>query len=178
MNIKGFTYIPNFLSSPEEEALLQKLRNLSWEEVKMYGVTAKRKVVHFGLNYTYYSRTVTPTVEPPRYIMDLIERSASILKIFPNEIVETLITFYSIGAGIGWHKDAAIFGNKIFGISLQNECTMKFRKKSNDKYEVIKKIMEPRSAYILSDEARSQWEHSISPLKKPRYSITFRMNKY
>jgi len=32
----------------------------------------------------------------------------------------------------------------------------------------------PRSAYIIRDAARWQWQHSISPTKELRYSITFR----
>jgi len=33
---------------------------------------------------------------------------------------------------------------------------------------------EPRSLYIMTGEARRVWEHSIPPVKEPRYSITFR----
>ena|SRR5437667_7547398 len=33
---------------------------------------------------------------------------------------------------------------------------------------------EPRSAYVLTGEARQQWQHSIPPLRAPRYSVTFR----
>lgn len=32
----------------------------------------------------------------------------------------------------------------------------------------------PRSAYIIRDTARWKWQHSISPTKELRYSITFR----
>ncbi len=34
--------------------------------------------------------------------------------------------------------------------------------------------LEPRSAYILRDEARWGWQHSIPPAKVLRHSITFR----
>ena len=34
--------------------------------------------------------------------------------------------------------------------------------------------LEPRSAYVLTGPARTQWEHSIPPVKETRYSITFR----
>lgn len=175
MDLNGFTYIPDFISVKEENQILLQLINLPWQEVKMYGVVAKRKVIHFGLNYIYHSRSVMPTIAPPSFIISLIERSAVILKIPPEEIVETLVTFYPVGAGIGWHKDANIFGNNVFGISLKSQCMMKFRKYINNKYEVIKKNVEPRSAYILSNEARWEWQHSISPVTESRYSITFRM---
>ena len=177
MQLEGFTYIPDFLTQDEEEKILSKLLNFSWHEVKMYGVVAKRRVMHFGLNYTYNSRTVMPTTAPPPFINSLIEKSAPLLKINPEEIVETLVTYYPIGAGIGWHKDAKIFGNKIFGISLKSKCIMKFRKKVDDEYQIIKQLIEPRSAYIISGASRSEWQHSIPPVSETRYSITFRMKK-
>jgi alkylated DNA repair protein (DNA oxidative demethylase) len=34
--------------------------------------------------------------------------------------------------------------------------------------------VEPGSAYLLSGEARREWEHSISPGDTLRFSITFR----
>jgi alkylated DNA repair dioxygenase AlkB len=35
-------------------------------------------------------------------------------------------------------------------------------------------VAEPRSAYLLSGPARSEWEHSIPAVDALRYSITFR----
>jgi len=35
-------------------------------------------------------------------------------------------------------------------------------------------VLEPRSTYVLRDEARWRWQHAISPTKALRYSITFR----
>ena len=175
MKLKEFIYLPNFISKEEESELITALSNLPLQEVKMYGMTAKRKVMHYGLDYTYNSRTVTPTTAPPPFIVSLIKKSAVILDIQPEAIVETLITLYPIGAGIGWHKDAPIFGNKIFGISLGSECILKLRKKTDDGFVIIKKTLEPRSAYILSDDVRWVWQHSIPPVKQLRYSITFRM---
>jgi len=38
----------------------------------------------------------------------------------------------------------------------------------------MSQTIEPRSIYVLSGEARTVWEHSIPPLDKLRYSLTFR----
>ena len=35
-------------------------------------------------------------------------------------------------------------------------------------------VLQPRSAYVLADDARWRWQHAISPTKALRYSITFR----
>jgi alkylated DNA repair dioxygenase AlkB len=34
--------------------------------------------------------------------------------------------------------------------------------------------LEPRSIYILEDEVRTAWEHSVPPVDALRYSLTFR----
>ena len=33
---------------------------------------------------------------------------------------------------------------------------------------------EPRSVYLLRGPSRTEWEHSIRPVKELRYSVTFR----
>jgi hypothetical protein len=37
--------------------------------------------------------------------------------------------------------------------------------------------LEPRSGYVLAAEGREAWEHSIPPLDRLRYSLTFRTLK-
>jgi alkylated DNA repair dioxygenase AlkB len=34
--------------------------------------------------------------------------------------------------------------------------------------------LEPRSLYVMADEIRWAWQHSIPPAKALRYSMTFR----
>jgi hypothetical protein len=43
---------------------------------------------------------------------------------------------------------------------------------ASDRAQIL--ILEPRSAYVLRDQARWHWQHVISPTKARRYSITFR----
>jgi alkylated DNA repair dioxygenase AlkB len=37
--------------------------------------------------------------------------------------------------------------------------------------------LEPRSAYVLRDDMRWKWQHSIAPTQELRYSITFRTRR-
>jgi alkylated DNA repair dioxygenase AlkB len=171
---EGFVYIPEFITRSQENELLEKIVGLNWQEVKMHGIVAKRRVVHFGLDYTYTSRLVKPTIPPPIFLSKFIEKAAFLMGLCASEIVEILISEYPVGAGIGWHKDAAIFGDKVFGFSLGGACTLRFRAKKQIKYEVFKVELIPCSAYILSGPSRNDWQHSISPVKAKRYSITFR----
>jgi len=84
--------------------------------------------------------------------------------------VQILVSRYPEGAGIGWHRDAPMFGSKIAGVSLRAACRMRFRRK--DETEAIE--LAPRSAYMLSGKARWSWQHSIPAAKELRYSLTFR----
>ncbi len=165
-------YIPEFITQEEEQFLLNNIEQLDWQKVIFFNKEARRKVVHFGLDYSFDTRTVSPTTLPPFFLQFLIEKSARLVDQKPEELSEILITYYPTNAGIGWHRDAPMF-DKIIGISLHNFCEMRFRKRTNHK-EQIKVGLEPRSVYILSGAIRWGWEHSIFPLKSPRYSITLR----
>jgi len=83
------------------------------------------------------------------------------------------VTEYAPGAGIGWHKDKAIFG-EIVGVSLLAPCTFRLRRREGTGWQRLSFIAEPRSAYLLSGPSRMLWEHSIPPLDRLRYSVTFR----
>jgi alkylated DNA repair dioxygenase AlkB len=48
------------------------------------------------------------------------------------------------------------------------------RKAGERKWKRANVTAEPRSAYLLTGPARTEWEHSIPPVGELRYSITFR----
>lgn len=164
-----------FITEAEEASLLEEVRKLNWREVKMHGVVAKRKVAHFGVDYTFDRRSVSPTHSIPNFLKALVTRVASFMNLPAEKIGEVLITHYPAGAAIGWHRDAPPFGDAVAGISLLSDCTMKFRRKVADgEYEIFKLPLPRRSAYLFADDARWKWEHTISQHKAERYSITFR----
>jgi alkylated DNA repair dioxygenase AlkB len=90
-----------------------------------------------------------------------------------SDLQHVLVTEYQPGAAIGWHKDRSVFGD-VIGISLLSACTFRLRKKAGAGWERASIVLEPRSAYLLQNEARSAWEHSIPSVTDLRYSITFR----
>jgi len=92
----------------------------------------------------------------------------------PGELQHVLVIEYGEGAGIGWHRDKAVFG-EVVGVSLLAPCVLRLRRAAGGKkWERVKLLAEPRSAYHLSGPARTQWEHSIPSVAALRYSITFR----
>ena len=52
---EGFVYHPDWITPEEELTLLRHIEQLLFSEVRMHGVIAKRKVVHFGWDYGYDS---------------------------------------------------------------------------------------------------------------------------
>jgi alkylated DNA repair dioxygenase AlkB len=84
-----------------------------------------------------------------------------------------LVMEYGPGAAIGWHRDKSAFG-EIVGISLRSACTFRLRRAVGARWERVSLSAEPRSAYLLSGAARSEWEPSIPAVDALRYSVTFR----
>ena len=94
-------------------------------------------------------------------------------------LAEMLVTDYPEGSVINWHRDAPPF-EMIIGISLLSDCNFRMRpydKGKRTRNAILSLPVKRRSLYILNGEARAQWEHSISPVKEKRYSITFRTLK-
>jgi alkylated DNA repair dioxygenase AlkB len=81
---------------------------------------------------------------------------------------------YRPGTPLGWHRDAPQFGI-VIGVSLGAACRMRFRRyPPRPREPAFSLVLEPRSAYLLLDEARWGWQHGIPPTPALRYSITFR----
>lgn len=83
-----------------------------------------------------------------------------------------VITEYPPGAPIGWHRDVPQF-EIIIGISLASSSRMRF-KPYRAEGKIARVILEPRSIYLMRGTARWKFQHSIPPVEKLRYSITFR----
>lgn len=173
----GFAYHPEWITAEEESTLLGHIERLRFCEVRMHGVTAKRKVVHFGWDYGYDSWTISPTEPVPEWLLTLRARAAGVLGAAPEAVEEVLVTRYEPGAGIGWHRDAPMFGPVVIGVSLLGTCRMRFQRTVAGQRYTAEAVLSPRSLYILAGEARAAWQHSIPPAKQLRYSITLRTLK-
>ncbi len=169
----GFLYRPDFITPEEESELLAGIAGLEFAQVRMRGVTAKRRVAHFGWVYGYESWRITPGAAIPSFLEPLRARAGDLVSAEPGELAEALVTEYSPGAAIGWHRDAPMFG-VVVAVSLLGSGRLRFRRGEAGSRETSEIRVEPRSAYVLSGSARSDWQHSIPPVEALRYSITFR----
>jgi alkylated DNA repair protein (DNA oxidative demethylase) len=174
---EGFRYVSEFISIQEEQELLRRMEALTFDEVKMRNMVAKRKTLHFGWRYGYESWTITPGRPMPDWLVPLRERVSAFMEEPAERIEEVLLSQYPPGAGIGWHRDAPMFGPKVVGVSLGGVCRFRFQRRRGEIRETSEHRLEPRSAYLITGQARTLWQHSIPPTKALRYSITFRTVK-
>lgn len=171
--VEGFQYRPDFITVEEEAALLEHIRTLEFHQMKMRGVVAKRRVLHYGVNYSFETFKATPGPPIPDFLLPLRARAAEFANVRDDQLEEALITEYSPGASIGWHRDAHPF-DIVIGVSLLSAARFRFRRGKVRAWETTEVLVAPRSAYVLTGPARTEWEHGIPPAKETRYSITLR----
>ena len=173
---EGFVYQAGFIDADEEEALLRNIRELSFQEVRMHGVVARRRIVQFGWRYHFDRRGLEGGDALPPWLEGLQEKAAGLAKQPAARLSEVLVTEYTPGATIGWHRDAPPFG-VVVGVSLHAPCRLRFRRGEGKALERAECLLDPRSAYVLQGPARLEWQHSIPAVGQLRYSITFRTLK-
>ena len=169
----GLLFTPDFLTQQEERELLSFIQSIEFRTLAMHGVTAKRRIKQYGYHYAFESYQLTATDPIPEPFESIRKRSAALAGIDPSEWAEALVTEYQPGAGIGWHRDAPVFG-VVVGISLAGSCRMRFQTGAEAARRTSHLELPPRSLYLLTGEARSKWQHMIPPTRELRYSITFR----
>jgi len=173
----GFLYRPGFVAVEEEAALLRDIDRIEFSSFELRGVVARRRVAFFGASYDA-SRDSPPM---PAFLFPLRERVAAWADVAPDAFAMALINEYRPGAPIGWHRDAPQY-DMVAGVSLLSDCRMRFRKyvspgpkpaglRRTATHEIL---LDRRSAYLMTGESRSGYEHHVPPVTALRYSITFR----
>jgi alkylated DNA repair dioxygenase AlkB len=169
----GFKYQPDFLCAEEERELVGQFADLPFRPFEFQGYVGNRRVVSFGWKYDFNTHELRRAGDMPGFLAAIRARAADFAGIAPASLQQVLLTEYAPGAGIGWHRDKAVFG-EVVGISLLSACTFRFRRKKGDGWERASVLAVPRSAYLLQGPSRTEWEHSIPAVDMLRYSITFR----
>src|SRR5574338_746210 len=133
---EGFRYQPDFLAPAEEHDLLARIQDLEFGEVRMRGVAARRRTVQFGWRYSFESFKLTAGDPTPDYLLDLQSRAEAFAGLRAGSLSEVLVTEYTPGAAIGWHRDAPPF-DVVVGISLKSACRFRFRRKQGERWETL-----------------------------------------
>lgn len=174
----GFRYAPAFISPADELGLLEEIGRVEFSAFEMRGGVARRRVAFFGRSY---ERTrLSPPL--PAFLLPVRDLVAAWAEVPASAFEMALINEYSPGAPIGWHRDAPQY-EIVAGLSLLSACRMRFRPYVSPAATASRGVrrvgtheleLEPRSAYLVTGEARHGFEHHIPAVDALRYSITFR----
>src|SRR5689334_8097490 len=157
---EGFRYQDNVISRELEASLLDSFRDLPFKEFQFHsGYVGKRRIVSYGWQYDFTAARLRKTEDIPGFLLPVREIAASFADLTPADLHHVLVTEYSPGSAIGWHRDKDIFGD-VIGISLLSPCNFRLRRKAGLKWERASVIAEPRSAYLMRGPSRTVWEHS------------------
>jgi alkylated DNA repair dioxygenase AlkB len=169
----GFEYRPEFLSPEQEAELMDGFRSLAFKEFEFHGYLGKRRVVSFGFHYDFGAGRGHAIDEIPDLLLPLRETAAAFAGIAAGELQHVLVAEYPPGAGIGWHRDRPVFKD-VVGVSFGSSCRFRLRRRCGAGWERASLTVEPRSVYLLRGVVRTEWQHSIPPGERLRYSVTFR----
>lgn len=175
--VPGLVYRSDLLDVHQEAALLRAVDALPWL------ADLKRRVQHYGYKYDYKARAISRSmfVGPlPVFAVELAGAlvQAGLLTEPPDQLI---VNEYIPGQGITPHIDCEpCFKERIVTVSLGSHCEMEFTPQDPER-ELRAIMLEPRSALLISGEARYRWKHSIrgrrSDHGRPRsrrVSLTFR----
>ncbi|KAA3438403.1 alpha-ketoglutarate-dependent dioxygenase AlkB [Rufibacter hautae] len=176
--VPGLLLYHDFISESMEEELIKEIDNQIWV------VDYDRRLQYYG----YRNELESPynLVEFPIPMPPLIHKVSEqiteqgIVSLKPDQVI---INEYFPGEGLRPHKDRNYFENQICGVNLGSGCIMKFIHIKNK--DVVDVEVPRRSVYVMQDDARYKWNHSIPSRKKDvvdgnvkhrerRLSITYR----
>ena len=173
----GLHYRDDFITEAEERALLDAIADIAFSDFEMRGVVARRRVAFFGQSYDRMAAGPLPA-----FLLPIRARVAQWANVDADAFAMALINEYRPGSPIGWHRDAPQY-DIVAGISLLSACRMKFRpyrvspptvRQSGRRSATHEVVLSRRSAYLMTHESRTAYEHHIPPVTELRFSVTFR----
>ena len=170
---EGFVYRDDAVSEALMRDLVPQFAVLPFKLFEFHGFTGNRRIVSYGWRYDYSSAVLRESAPLPDFLLPLRQHAGEVARVSPEHFQQALVTEYTPGAGIGWHRDKPMFED-VVAFSFLAPCTLRFRRKQGDGWARFARRIAPRSAYLLRGPARFLWEHSIPPLDALRYSVTFR----
>lgn len=161
LSIPGVRYMPHFISSEAEAALIQMIDQQPWI------TDLRRHVQHYGYRYDYRARGLASDLylgPIPDWLHPCCQKlqSEGHFSQIPDQVI---VNEYLPGQGIALHTDCIpCFGDTVASISLGSGCQMDFESGE----ERTSHYLEHQSLLILSGEARYQWKHGIAARKSDR----------
>lgn len=170
---EGLRHAADMIAPDEAERLVDIFADLPFETFDFHGFKGNRRIVSYGGRYDFSASRLEDAEPIPDFLLPARAAAAAFAGLEPEAIRHAMVTEYAPGAGIGWHRDRPEF-DRVIGLSFVSEATMRFRRRREAGWERASLPLAPRSAYLLDGPARRDWQHSIAPGARLRYSVTFR----
>ena len=170
---QGLSYAADFLSGEAQAALVERIVALPFRPFEFQGFLGKRETVSFGWSYRFDGTGLVAAEPIPDWLLPVRADAAAFAGLAPEALEQVLLIRYGEGAGLGWHRDRPVFDD-VIGISLLSAAPLRFRRRLGTRWQRFALTPAPGSIYLLRGPARTEWEHSITPVAALRYSITFR----
>ena len=151
--IPGLRYIPEYIDAATHHDLLTVVSALAWKDIP-----GQRRMQFYGYTYDYLSRSIKRTGKLPPWARRIAQRIRD-EGLSPRTPLQLAVNEYAQGQGIFTHVDADIFDDVVV-ISLGSACVMDFADSESD--ETARLLLEPKSALVLSGDARYRWKHGIA----------------
>lgn len=161
--IAGLRYVPEFITTEEEDALVRSLEQLDWNN------PLPRRTHHFGYMYDFTSRrgaieehprVPVPSEPFPDWLRQLAARlcESGAMPHVPDQVIANE---YTPGQGLGFHIDnTQSFDSCVVSLTLQSGCAMDFKHKDSKHQTQV--YLERRSLLVLEGDARYAWMHAVA----------------
>ncbi len=169
----GLRYADDVISETDAARLIESFADLPFQAFDFHGFKGNRRIVSFGSRYDFSASTLRDAEPIPAFLEPVLRAAGQFAGVDPAAFEHVMVTEYAPGAGIGWHRDRPEF-DKVIGLSFGSPALLRFRRKDGDAWCRASLPLAPRSAYLLDGAARQDWQHSITPGDRLRYSVTFR----
>jgi hypothetical protein len=111
----GFEYRPEVITPEEEAELVRRIQELPLRNAPFHEYIAKRRVYGWWGNRKL-----------PEWLLPITAKIAECYGLPPEAFKNALVSEYSAGTGVGWHRDAPPY-KKIFGLSLAGWAEFELR---------------------------------------------------
>ena len=170
---EGLRYAEEAVTADEADALVAAFADLPFQAFDFHGFKGNRRIVSFGSRYDFLASRLAEAEPLPAFLDSARRAAAAFAGLDVAALEHAMVTEYAPGAGIGWHRDRPEF-DKVVGLSFGAPATLRLRRRDGAGWVRAALPLAPRSIYLLDGSARQDWQHSIAPGDRLRYSVTFR----
>ncbi|MFB2607430.1 alpha-ketoglutarate-dependent dioxygenase AlkB, partial [Rhizobium phaseoli] len=105
---EGFRYSPDIVLPDLQRVVLEAIPALPFKAFDFHGFEGKRRTVSFGWKYDFDSQSIRKTEPIPSLLLPIREVAAGFAGIAAEALEQALVTEYTPGAPIGWHRDKSV----------------------------------------------------------------------